>query len=326
MTTSAVKNLAAAAAATDPWGRSTAAVESYEAAKAELNRRAREEWDDPAFHREVAADLESVLDYQFTFDNLFSTYFQVKTVGEFDRVTLRERRGLKVFYTSRGGYMEESQIRDEEWELPRDTLGFHVSEHIDKLRANFATTIEDLVSLGNQRLEAEVNRRGFSLLQTAIPNTSPYYVATAGLTKTQVDTAIRQVKDAIKPNGQGPVPVTVIGRASMVDQISDFNLGFDPEATAEIRARGRLGVYRGANIVQVVNYTDEDGAPYIPANELWVFGGTVGQFALYGGVQVKSWDENTVDYRHYRARKDIGGLIHHPEQARRIVDSSVTEV
>jgi hypothetical protein len=65
--------------------------------------------------------------------------------------------------------------------------------------------------------------------------------------------------------------------------------------------------------------------PFIPANELWVFGGTVGKFALYGGLQVKSWDENTVDYRHYRARKDIGGLIHHPEQARRIVDSSVTE-
>ena len=34
--------------------------------------------------------------------------------------------------------------------------------------------------------------------------------------------------------------------------------------------------------------------------------------------------ENTVDYRHYRARKDVGGLIHHPEQVRRIVDSTHT--
>ncbi len=31
-----------------------------------------------------------------------------------------------------------------------------------------------------------------------------------------------------------------------------------------------------------------------------------------------------MDYRHYRARKDIGGLVHHPEQARRIVDTTVT--
>jgi hypothetical protein len=320
----AVKTLASTRAAVDPWGRSQEQAEAYQKAKEELNSAARERWDDPEFHRQVAADLESILDYQFTFENLFGSYLNVQTVGEFDKVTLRERRGLKVFQAARGGYIEESQLRNEMWELPRETIGFHVSELIDKLRMNFAETIEELVGLGGQRMEAEVNRRIFALLQTAIPSGSPYYSAVTGLAKADVDTALRQVKDAIKPNGQGPTPVTIIGRASMIDQISDFNLGFDPEATAEIRAKGRLGVYRGANLVQVINYTDDNGASFIPANELWIFGGNVGKFALYGGTQVKSWDENTVDYRHYRARKDIGGLVHHPEQARRIVDSSVT--
>ena len=312
--------------AVDPWGRNPEAVEAYETQKAALDDAAKERWDDAEFHREVAADITSILDYQFTFENLFGTYFQVERVGPYDRVSVRERRGMKVFYTSRGGYIEESQIRSEDWELPRDTLGFHVSEHVDKLQSGFATSIEDLVTLGSARLEAEVNRRIFNLLQEAVPSSSPYYVGSTGLTKTQLDTAIREVRDAIKPNGVGPVPVTIIGRASMVDQISDFNLGFDPEATEEIRARGRLGVYRGANIVQVINYTDENALPYIPANELWVFGGTVGKFAMYGDLQTKTWEENTVDYRHYKCRKDVGGLVHHPEQARRIVDSSVTEV
>jgi hypothetical protein len=313
-------------AAVDPFGKNPEAAQEYERQKAALNERAKKEWDDPAFHRSIAADVASILDYQFTFENLFGSYFQVENVGQFDRVILRERRGLKVFYTSRGGYIEESQLKREDWELPRDTLGFHVSEHTDKLQANFAETIEDMVSLGSARMEAEINRRMFNLLQEAVPSSSPYYVAAAGLTKTALDTAIREVKDAIKPNGVGPLPVTIIGRASMVDQISDFNLGFDPEATEEIRAKGRLGVYRAANIVQVINYTDENGLPYIPANELWVFGGTVGKFAMYGGTTAKSWEENTVDYRHYRTRRDIGGLVHHPEQARRIVDSTVTEV
>jgi hypothetical protein len=321
-----INDLARTRAAMNPWGASGEGVEAYQKAAAELNEAARTRWDDPDFHRQVAADINSIVDYQFTFENLFGSYFDVQNVGEFDRVILRERRGLKVFYTSRGGYIEESQLKSEIWELPRDTIGFHVSEFADKLRMNFAESIEDLVTLGAARLEAEVNRRMFNLLQEAIPSSSSYYVASTGLTKAQLDTAIRQVKDAIKPNGMGPVPVTIIGRASMVDQISDFNLGFDPEATSEIRAKGRLGVYRGANVVQVINYTDENALPYIPANELWVFGGTVGKFAMYGGLQTKSWEENTVDYRHYKARKDIGGLIHHPEQARRIVDSSVTEV
>lgn len=308
----------------DPWGRKRDTITQHAALAEKLNQEARDNWDNEAWHREVAATLASSLDYQFTFENLFSTYFQVETVGEFDRVVLRERRGLKVFYTSRGGYIDESQLREEIWQLPRDTMGFHVSEHTDKLRANFATTMEDIVNLGEQRLEAEVNRRIFTLLQEAIPSGNDSYVGVAGLTAPVLNAAIREVRDAVKPNGLGPVPVTVIGRAAMVDKISDFGLGFDPEATAEIRAKGRLGVYRGANVVQVINYTDEDGVAYIPANELWVFGGTVGKFAMYGGLQVKSWEENTVDYRHYRARKDVGGLVHHPEQARRIVDSTVT--
>lgn len=312
----------------NPWQRLDAgrqqAFTEHSALMDKLNEEARQNWDNPLWHRQVAADVAETLDYGFTFSNEFGQYLRVDTVGEFDRVVLRERRGLKVFYTSRGGYIDESQIKDEIWTLPRDTLGFHVSEFTDKLRANYATAISDLVALGEERLNAEVWRRVFALLQEAIPSGSNYYVETNGLTKPEVDQALREVRDAIKPNGQGPAPVTIIGRAAMVDQISDFNLGFDPTATEEIRRNGRLGSYRNANLQQVINYTDEDGVSFIPANELWIFGGDVGRFALYGGLQFKQWEENTVDYTHYRARKDIGGLVHHPEQARRIIDTSVT--
>lgn len=324
MTTTTAKTFIKHRSGINPFGSTPELVEEHKALASKLNDEARENWSNPAWHLQVAQDLADTLDYGFTFNNLFSTYFATEQVGEFDRVILRERRGMKVYYTARGGAIDETQLRTEQWEMPRDTIGFHVSEMEDKLRANFATSMSDLVTLAEARLEAEVNRRIFTTLQSAIPSTSANYVATALLTKAQVDTAIRDVKDAIKPNGMGPVPVTILGRASMVDQITDFNLGFDPEATSEIRAKGRLGVYRGCNVVQIVNFTDDDGVSYIPANELWVFGGNVGRFAMYGGMIVKSWTENTVDYQHYRARKDIGGLVHHPEQARRIVDSHVT--
>jgi hypothetical protein len=297
-------------------------VAEYKELAEKLNEQARENWDNPEFHRQVAADLASELDYGFTFENLFSTYFSTETVGEFDRVILKERRGLKVYYTARGGHVDETHLRTEQWELPRDTLGFHIRESEDKMRANFAEEIAAIASLGRDRLDAEVNRRIFNTLQEAVPSSSPYYVSGAGLTKANLDDAIREVKDAIKPNGQGPVPVTIIGRASMVDQISDFT-GYADEAIEEVRLKGRLGTYRGCNIVQVVNFTDEDGESYIPNNELWVFGGNVGKFALYGDLRVKSWSENTVDYQHYRAVKDIGGLVHHPEQSRRIIDTSL---
>jgi hypothetical protein len=325
-TATTTKALIDSEASLDAWGknRGREQAEQNKAIRAKLNEEARENWDNDAWHRQVAADIATSLDYGFAFNNIFSQYIQTQTVGEFDRVILRERRGMRVFYTSRGGYIDESQIRTEQWELPRDTLGFHVSEHIDKLRADFATTIADMVNLGQQRMEAEVNRRVLTLAQTAVPSTASNYIATSGLTAAILNTAIRSVYDAIQPSGRGPVPVTVIGRAAMVDKIADFTPQFNPTAFEEIRQRGFIGTYKGANVLVQQQYTDEDNLQYINANELWVLGGTAGQFALYGGTQVKSWDENTVDYRHYRARRDLGGLVNHPEQMVRIVDSSVT--
>ncbi len=323
MTTTTTKSLIQHAGSYDPWGRNIAAMNEHKEIAAKLNQEARDNWDSDQWHRQVAADIATSLDYGFTYDSFFGSYIRVQNVGEFDTISVRERRGLKVFYTARGGYIDESQLRDERFELPRDTLGFHVSEFIDKLRANFATTIEDMVTLGQSKMEAEVNRRILSLAQAAVPSSSPYYVATSGLDKEDLDTAIREVRDAIRPDGQGPVPVTVIGRAAMIDKISDFP-GWADEAKEEIRLKGKLGVYKGASIVELRNWADEDGLAFTPANELWVLGGNAGTFATYGGLIVKTWEENTVDYRHYRARKDIGGLVHRPEMIRRIVDSSVT--
>lgn len=295
------------------------ARQAYERAKAALNDEAKENFHDEGWQREQAATLASMLDYQFTFNNYFGSYFLVRNAGAYEKVYLRERRGLKVFYTHRGGYIEESQLRTEDWEIPRDTLGFHVSEFEDNLEAGYAETMEAMIALGMARMEAEVNRRMLNLMQEAIPNTSPFFVdATAtGLTAAVLNDALVDVEDAIQPNGVGPVPVTILGRASAIGAISDF-AGYADEAMEEIRARGRLGTYRGANITRVINYTDENGQPYVADNEVWVFGGTVGHFVNYGGMKSKTWSENTADYRHYRVRKDIGGLVHHPEQARRI--------
>ena len=315
----ATTSMLKARAGVNRFGRTPEKTEEYERIKAALNEEAKQNWDNETWHREQAAILAQTLDYQVAFQSPFNSYLDIRNVGEFEKVYVRERRGLKVFYTHRGGYIEESQLSSENWELPRDTIGFHVSEFEDKLRANFADTIESMAVLGTQRLDAEINRRHFTLLQEAIPPASPYYVNAAGtgLTPTVLNLALRQVKDAIKPTGMGPVPVTIIGRAAAVDQISDFP-NFGNETLEEIRTTGRLGTYRGANITQLVNYTDEDGLSFVPENEIYIFGGTVGLFALYGGLQAKTWVENTVDYRHYRARRDFGGLVHHPEQARRI--------
>jgi hypothetical protein len=310
----------------DPWGLTAEQRHEIAALKTEVNEEWRERKEDPAFLRETAAILREALDYGFEFESLFGTYIETETVGFDDRPTLEERRGLKVFSVARGGYIEESQLRDEIFELPRDTMGFHVSEHEDKLEVNFADTMEDMIRLGNARLDAETNRRLFTLLGNAVPTNGSYAVTVNGLATTGGQTALNAslaaVRDAVQPMGVGRLPVTIIGRTTMVDQISSFS-GFGFEALEEIRQLGRLGTYRGANIVQVLNHVDEDGNSYIPANELWIMAGNVGKFVTYGPTKVKQWQEGGGQYVHYTARRDVGGLVHHGERCRRLIDSSI---
>jgi hypothetical protein len=109
----------------------------------------------------------------------------------------------------------------------------------------------------------------------------------------------------------------------MVDQIMDFP-GFADEALEEIRKRGRLGVYRGASVVQVMNWKDEQGTSFIPANEMYVVGDDAGLFAMYGGLKSKEYVEDDNWYWHYIGRQDFGGVLHRPERARRFVDTSIT--
>ena len=60
----------------------------------------------------------------------------------------------------------------------------------------------------------------------------------------------------------------------MVNQIFDFP-GFAPSVLEEVQRTGKIGVWRGASVVTLKHYADEDSVSFMPANELWVLGALV---------------------------------------------------
>lgn len=293
---------------------------NFNAIKTALNDEAKEQWGNPTWHREQAALITERLDFGFQNENIISSYFPVQNVGAFEKVVIEETRGMKVFWTARNGQIDESQLRTEQWELPRETLGWHVSEFEDNWQADYASTVEKLIGYARQRETAEVNRRIFSVLQTAIPSSSPYYedASVSGLTELVLNPLISEVADVAPPsNGSFAGPLAIVGRASAIDQISDFT-SFSNEAKEEIRRQGRLGVYRGANIVRLTNWTDDLGLPYIPENEVYVLGGDLGRFVSYGGAKTRSWSVDETEHYHFKSRRDVGLAIYRPQFARRV--------
>jgi hypothetical protein len=310
----------------DPYGRSDDERKALREKIDRVNRDAAENWDNPTWRREMAQEMTETIYEGFDHENLLSLMAEVENAPFDGRSFVKEVRGLRAFWVARGGYIEASTMRAQVMEIPRDTIGFHVSEFEDKLRTNFAETQSTLVDLGIRRLDSEVNNRVLATFQAAIPDTSPYYIDDSGVSLASLNTALREVRDESKV-----FELAIVGRSTMTDQIMDELLGssyngsgFLPETNEQLVQRGVLGTYRGAKIITLRNFQDDEDVSFFPANEMYVIARDASKFAFWGGLMSKEYVEDDNWYWHYLARRDFGGVVHRPERARRIVDTSLT--
>lgn len=308
----------------DAYGRNTEERAALREKIEKLNAEAEANWDNTEWRRAMAQQVTETILEGFEHENLLQILTQVENAPFNGRVLVKETRGLRAFWTARGGYIEASTLRQDVMEIPRDMIGFHVYEFEDKLRTNFAETQATLIDLGVQRMDAEVNLRFLRLLQAAIPPASPYYISGAGLSLAALNTALREVADETRESGE----ITIVGRATMLDQIVDELVtgnyaAFLPQTNEDLLRRGVLGTYRGARLVRLRNFKDDEDVSFFPANELFVVARDASKFAFWGGLLSKEWTEEDNWYWHYIARRDFGGLVHRPERLRRVVDTSI---
>lgn len=311
----------------DPFGRSEDDRKALAVRNEEINRYALENWNNDQWRHDMAADLTETIYRGFTHENLLGLMSTVKNLGFQDRDHVKEIRGLRAYWVARGGYIEASTTNAKVVEIQRNTIGFHVYDFEDKIMTNFAETQSNLISLGIERLDAEVNAMFLRTIQAAIPSSSDFYIATASLTLAALNTAITEVQDASRS-----ADVAFVGRAPMMQRIVDAIMGtgsngagFLPETNEALLKSGVIGTYRGAKLVKLINYLDDTDTPYVPANELYVIAPDASRCAFFGGLMSKEWTENDAWYWHYMTRRDFGVLIHRPDRIRRIVDSGITD-
>lgn len=287
-----------------------------------VNEDAKLNWYNDQWHREMAQQMAETILEGFEHENLLQLMTTVENAPFDGRIFVKEVRGLRAHWVARGGYIEASNMNQEVMELRRDTIGFHVYEMEDKVQTQFAETQSDMITLGQQRLNAEVNLRVLALFQASIQSGSPYYITGAGVSLSALNTAIREVRDeSLTPE------CTIIGRATMVQQIMDQvadGSSFYPESNEQVLQRGVLGTYRGCRIVELKNYKDDGDVSFFPANEMYVVARDASKFAFWGGMMFKEYTEQDAWYWHYIARRDFGGVVHRPERLRRIIDSSIS--
>ena len=293
-------------------------AEIREAAQ-QLNEDARENFSDPKWRADRAADITQSIYENFEYMTILDRFGQVQNLALEDRSYVSETTGLKATWIARGGYIEQSDVRKDVVEIPRDSVGFHVSEFEDKLISGFAETASNLVNLGSQRLGAAVNSRALALFETThADGTADITTDGSTLTLAKVNTAIAAVRE--ESMGQ----ITMMGRAPAINLFIDEILGtapasgYLPETNEEIIRTGKIGTYRGVPVVEIPNYKDGEDRSYWTADDIWIVGDDAAQFRFFGGVRSKEFMEQDNWYWHYIAKQDFGGLVNHPERAHKI--------
>lgn len=285
---------------------------------------------DPQFRDEQAAIIVEDIYETFLTENLVDILTTVRRGGLTETFTFRSTRGLRALHVSRGGYIEESKLTTDVDTIRRDQIGFHVVEHLDRLATGFYASAEDLIRLGSQRLDAEINRRVFKTFEKAVPVGSPnYFAPVGGLTLPVLDEAIAYVEDQ-PVTSQGPLngPV-IVARAGMVNKIKSLLTqngafgAYTPETNDELLRRGVIASYGGVPIIKLKNYLDENDSAFFPNNELWVVGPDVAQTAFYGTPWQSNEVEQFTQYWHFITRLDYGVAVIHPERLARVVDATV---
>ena len=289
-----------------------------------INEDAAAKFSDPTWRRDAAQEITDGVYQGFRTNNLIELFTEVVNLPLDGRYRFEEARGLKAFWYARGGYIEESDMWKDVYEIGPDSIGFRFRQSEDRLRTGFAETAQTLVSLGRQRLTAELNKRVLQTFELAAGVGDDSFIGVSGLSLSNLNAALAAVRDS----SENPSPV-IVGRSTMTEKIVDLlTVGntyplFTPETNESLLATGRLGTYRGASIVTLPNYVDAYGNSTVPANELYVIDKSAAKTLYFGEGQTKESLDDDDWYWNYVFRMDANVVVTYVDRFRRIVDSTV---
>jgi len=213
-------------------------------------------------------------------EDIVPQIIETKTVGlgEIDYVD-GDLRGMRAYWQGKGGQILSDVIRYERSMMPREEMVAAIDIHQDEIRTQFWGTLDNLTGQAREKLRQLPTMRLVELVQAAITEAAgPFYgeFAVATLTAEQLDSVIDEV--LARSAGQ----VTILGTSMATRYLANVGLEYGDAAKAQILATGRIGVYKGASVVQVENFEDFAGHFVLPNDELWIVGRKAGRLTWYG--------------------------------------------
>jgi hypothetical protein len=254
--------------------------------------------------QELSFDLVNLAWADAMTTDIVPQLIEVKTVGlgETDYIE-DDLRGMRAYWQGKGGQILSDVLRYERTFMPREEIVTAIDGHQDEFTLNFWGSFERLRAQSVEKVRQAPTHRLIELVRAAI-TAGPYFgtFAAATLTDAQIDSVLDEV---IARSGRA----SILGSPMALRYLANIGLEYGDEAKNQILRTGRLGVYKGSNVVELENFEDFAGNFVLPNNELWIVGRRAGRLTYYGdGAKVQILQMPSF-MRRWETARDAGMLL-----------------
>ncbi|WP_336786947.1 HK97-fold major capsid protein [Paenibacillus sp. MMO-177] len=259
---------------------------------------------------EIAEVIAIYLDQNFNKFDIAPYIFNYKNFQLGDKPEFRlKKKGIKAYWIAPNSSTPKSRNYQETLSMEFDSLSVRPEVLLDELKAGRVSSLAELLSDAKDALQSAIVEKVFIILgqvYNATSNADLFLADTSALSQASVNKAIDEV--VYRTGGRA----TIIGDMKLVNQIRDFS-GYTDTTKDEIMKTGRIGVYRGANIMSVSEVKDEaTGKILVPQNRIYVVSQKLGYAGTYGDS--KFGQESSIEDWTWNARidKEWGATITDP--------------
>jgi hypothetical protein len=258
---------------------------------------------------ELSFDLVNLAWSDAMSQDIVPQIIDVKTVGLGDTDYIEDDlRGMRAYWQGKGGQILSDVLRYERTWMPREEIVTAIDGHQDEFALNFWGSFERLRAQANEKVRQAPTHRLVELVRAAITSGAYYGTfAAATLTSAQIDSVLDQV---IARSGRA----TILGSPMGLRYLAGIGLEYGDDAKNQILRTGRLGVYKGSNVVELENFEDFAGNFVLPNNELWIVGQKAGRLTYYGDAAKVQILQLPSFMRRWETARDAGMLLYGVER------------
>lgn len=210
--------------------------------------------------------------------NLF--FGGVKKRGLNEKVVYKKRGKFRAYQITHGGYVPKSRIFHDNVTVQPDIFAVRPACDLLQLEVGNIHTVAELREGAREALLNLYNRHIFGAIREATSQAGVNYVkcvnANLEITKQSLNEALRMVAKHGTP--------TILGTYGALAPIADFE-GYSEDTKREIEMTGKLGKYRGANIVVLDEMENEDGIQVMNDNEIFIVVEKAGHIDDFGELR-----------------------------------------